>query len=84
MLMVLYIMQTVFLFAWRNSPFRYIQAWASALLIYSRGQCEDLVHKISNEFRFPRFFYVLFLFRLYSSREIKKEVDIKGVVLDLK
>ena len=28
------------------------------------GQCEGLVHKISNEFRFPRFFYVLVLFRL--------------------
>lgn len=34
-------------------------AWASALLILGGGQCESLSSGMSDEFRFPRFFYVV-------------------------
>ena len=39
-----------------NIRFDMHTAWASALLILGRGQCEGLTSGMSDEFRFPRFF----------------------------
>ncbi len=41
-----------------NIRFDMHTAWASALLILGQRQCESLVRGMSDEFRFPRFFYV--------------------------
>ena len=72
-------LQTVF----PNNPFFDIHtAWASALLILGRWQCESLTSGMSDEFRFPRFFMSLSCNLSSIFREGGPRSDIKNILMN--